>query len=86
VKAELAGALQTMLSGGGNLQLAELRQMQQMLTAPSAGLADLRKLKEHLTPWLSHVATSGAGRSADVVRRDMLEAVRDLITMQAAAA
>ncbi|WIA20091.1 hypothetical protein OEZ85_005950 [Tetradesmus obliquus] len=86
VKADLAAALQSMLTGGGKLQLDKLTQMRQELSAPAARLPELRKVKDDMAPWLDHVGTSGAGRTVDVVRRDMLQALSELIALQAAAA
>jgi hypothetical protein len=75
-----------MLAGGGSLQLVGLTQMQSALSAPHVSMQDLRQAKERLSPWLSHVATSGNGRSVDAVKRDMLQVLSDLIALQAAAA
>jgi hypothetical protein len=86
VQAELAAALQQMLSGGGGLSYQHLKQQQQQrLQMPGIGMKDLKAVKEALDPWLSYVKVAGAGRSVAVVQQELLQAVCALIDLQVVA-
>jgi hypothetical protein len=85
VQAELAAALQQMLSGGGGLSYQHLKQQQQRLQMPGIGMKDLKAVKEALDPWLSYVRVAGAGRFVAVVQQELLQAVCALIDLHVGA-
>jgi hypothetical protein len=86
VQAELAAALQQMLTGGGGLTYQHLKQQQQRLLMPGIGMKDLKAVKEVLAPWLSYVKlAAGQGRTAVGVQQELLQAVCALIDLQVVA-
>lgn len=81
--------LQALLAGGGvpaqpqvTMQLQQLSQLRVQAAAAGTTLMDLRDIKEKLKSHLSHIATSGAGRTTEVVRRDIVAAINLLMDRQ----